>query len=183
MDGSRDYEKYCKNQDDDSLERLIRGYKDGLIFYICTFTGDIHTAEDIVEDTFVKLAVKKPRYNGKASFKTWLYRIAGNMAIDHLRKRKETVPLDKCEEMTPDELSLEEAYIRSEERIAVRRAMDVLAPDHRQILWLVYFEGMQVKEAAAVMRKSPHAAETLIYRARKALKAELEARGISGSLQ
>ncbi|MBQ7247291.1 MAG: RNA polymerase sigma factor [Lachnospiraceae bacterium] len=174
MAGSCDYEKYCREGDDEALERIIREFRDGLILYLRTFTGDIHTAEDIAEDTFVKIAVKKPRYNGKASFKTWLYRIAGNMAIDHLRRRRESVPIDDCGELTLDDISLEESYIRDEERIAVHRALGKLPGDYRQILWLVYFEDMQVREAAAVMGRSVHAAETLIYRARRRMKEELE---------
>ena len=174
MAASCDYDKYCREGDDEALERIIREYRDGLMLYLRTFTGDIHTAEDIAEDAFVKIAVKKPRYNGKASFKTWLYRIAGNMAIDHLRKRRENVPIDDCGELTLDDISLEESYIRDEERIAVHRALGKLPGDYRQILWLVYFEDMQVRDAAAVMGRSVHAAETLIYRARRRMKEELE---------
>ncbi|MBQ5952291.1 MAG: sigma-70 family RNA polymerase sigma factor [Lachnospiraceae bacterium] len=173
MEGSSDYKDYC-NGDDQALARLIRDYKDGLIFYLRTFTGDIHTAEDLAEDTFVKLAVKKPRYNGSASFKTWLYRIAGNLAVDWRRKnRGRTVPLETCEDLPADEISQEQAFIREEERIAVHHAMRTLPEESQRILWLVYFEGYSVKDAGALMGKSAHAAETTIYRARQRLKEAL----------
>ena len=166
----KDYEDYRKG-DDEGLARIIRDHMDGLIMFLCTFTGDIHTAEDLAEDVFVKIAVKKPHYNGKASFKTWLYTIGRNMAIDKLRKKSaEWVPLDACAELSADERSLEAEYIRQEERIAVHRAMRALPPDYQQILWLVYFEGYQVKEAAQIMGKSTHAAEALISRARQKMK-------------
>ena len=76
--------------------------------------------------------------------------------------------------MESSDISLEESYIRDEERIAVHRALGKLPGDYRQILWLVYFEDMQVRDAAAVMGRSVHAAETLIYRARRRMKEELE---------
>lgn len=174
MNGGADYKAYCGG-DDEALARIIRDYKDGLIFYLRTFTGEIHSAEDLAEDTFVKLAVKKPRYNGKASFKTWLYTIAGNLAIDWLRKnRRQELPLEDCGELSADELSLEQAYIREEERIALHHAMRTLPEDYQRILWLVYFEEYSVKEAGGLMGKSAHAAETLIWRARRRLKEELE---------
>ena len=174
MHGAEDYKAYCGG-DDEALARLIRAYKDGLIFYLRTFTGEIHSAEDLAEDTFVKLAVKKPRYNGKASFKTWLYTIAGNMAIDWLRKnRRQELPMEDWTELSDDELSLEQAYIREEERIALHQAMRKLPEDYQRILWLVYFVEYSVKEAGGLMGKSAHAAESLIWRARQRLKEELQ---------
>ena len=154
---------------------LIRDYRDGLIFYLDTYVHDIRTAEELAEDTFVLLGVKKPKDKGKSSFKTWLYTIGRNIALGYLRKkrRRGDIPLDSCGELTSDEISLEEAYIREERRITVHRAMKTLSPDQRRILWLVYFEGLTVSEAAVLMKRSAHAAETLAYRARKALKAKL----------
>ena len=176
MDDSRNYEAYCRG-DDEGLARIISDYKDSLIFFLRTFTGDIHTAEDIAEETFVKIAVKKPRYNGKASFRTWLYRIASNTAIDLLRKKRlETVSLDDAE-LSSDEELLEESYLREEKKIAVHRAMRELPQDYQRILWLVYFEGLSVKEAAVLMDRSEHAAQTLIYRARRRMKEVLEQKG------
>ena len=69
------------------------------------------------------------------------------------------------------------AFLREERRISVHRALRRLKPDYRQVLWLVYFDDLTHREAAAVMKKSVHATETLVYRARHALKAELEREG------
>ena len=55
--------------------------------------------------------------------------------------------------------------------------MNKLKPEYRQVLWLVYFEGMTNKEAAAVMKKSVHNIETLVSRARKSLRKQLETEG------
>ena len=172
MEDRQNYEAYCRG-DDEGLARIISDYKDSLIFFLRTFTGDIHTAEE----TFVKLAVKKPRYNGKASFKTWLYKIASNTAIDLLRKKRlEALPLEDAE-LSSDEADLEESYIREAKKIAVHRAMRELPQDYQRILWLVYFEGLSVKEAAVLMDRSEHAAQTLIYRARQRMKEVLEQKG------
>ena len=67
--GASSYRRFLEGDDDSFLE-IIKEYKDGLIFYLESFTRNIHTAEDLMEDTFLRLAVKKPRYAETASFKT-----------------------------------------------------------------------------------------------------------------
>ena len=72
-----------------------------------------------------------------------------------------------------------ESYLRDERKQIVHRALGRLIDSHREVLWLVYFENLSVKEAAEVLGKSPHAAESLIHRARLSMKAELEKEGIT----
>ena len=71
----------------------------------------------------------------------------------------------------------ETAYLRQERKLAVHRAMGKLKREYRQILWLLYFEDFTCREAAAVMKRSVHSVETLAYRARRALKTQLEQEG------
>ena len=179
--GSQSYRRFLAG-DDSGLAEIIRDYGDGLILYLNSIVNRLSEAELLAEDTFVRLAVKKPRDNGKGSFRTWLYAIGRNIAIDHLRKqrRQKTVPLEDAEQWQYEQQALEEAYIREEGRIRVHRAMEALKPEYRQVLWLVYFEGFSCREAAGIMGKSVHGAETLAYRARLALKALLEQEGFDG---
>ena len=177
--GASSYRRFRDCGDESGLVEIIRDYKDGLIFYLNSFVGNIRTAEELAEDTFVLLGTRKPKDKGKGSFKTWLYTIGRNVAIDHLRRcaKAEELSIDGIAELISDEESLEEAYIREERRIAVHRAMRNLKPEYRQVLWLIYFEDFSNKETAAVMKKSVHNIETLAYRARKSLKSQLEAEG------
>ena len=85
--------------------------------------------------------------------------------------------MEDCDAITQSGESLEESYIREEDKVTVHRAMRSLSPDQRQILWLVYFEDLSVAEAASVMKRSLHAAEALACRARKALKEKLMTEG------
>ena len=178
--GSESYRRYLEG-DDQGMAELVRDYKDGLILYLNSIVRNIHTAEDLTEDTFVKLAVKKPPDRGGASFRTWLYAMGRHQAIDWLRRtrRRPELSLEELRELTADQAGLEADYLREERKIAVHRAMGQLKKEYRQILWLVYFEGFAVKDAAWVMGKSAHAGETLIYRARQALKQILEQEGFS----
>ncbi len=176
--GACSYRRFLDG-DDDGFVEIIRDYKDGLQIYLCSITGNVFVAEDITEETFVKIITKKPRFSGKSSFKTWLYTIGRNTAIDFLRKnsRKEEVPLDEITELRSEEKLLEEAYIKDEEKRELHKAIKKLPAIYRQALWLTYFEDLSNKETAGIMKKSVHNVETILYRARIALKEELEKEG------
>ena len=176
--GESSYRRYLDG-DDEGIVEIIRDYKDGLIFFLCGFTRDIAEAEELCEETFVKLAVNKPEFKGLSSFKTFLYTIARNTALDWKRTRRPYVSLDDVAELEADERSLEEEYLREERRISVRHAMEKLKDNYREVLWLTYFEELSNKETAAVMGKSVHGIETLVYRARNALKKQLEKEGFT----
>ena len=172
--GASSYRRFLDG-DESGLVEIIKDYKDGLILYLNGFVSNLHTAEELAEDTFVKLGVKKPRDSKKCSFKTWLYTIARNVAIDYLRKNRRN-SVEELTEFIGGE-SLESEYIREEQKIIIHRAMLKLKPEYRQVLWLIYFEGMKTKDASMVMKKSVHNIEVLSYRARLALKSELEKEG------
>ena len=76
-------------------------------------------------------------------------------------------------------MSLEHDYIREERKIVIRKAMKNLNNDYRQVLWLIYFEGLSNKETASVMGKTIHNIETIVYRARQSLKSELIKEGFN----
>ena len=178
--GSDSYRRYRENGDESGLIEIIRDYKDGLILYLTSIVSDVHTAEDLTEDTFVLLGTKKPKDKGKSSFKTWLYTIGRNIAIDYLRrqKRRSEQPLDTAGDISDDEADIERAYLRQEQKITLHRALRKLKTEYRQVLWLEYFEQLSMKETAAIMKKSVHSTEMLASRARKALKAQLGKEGI-----
>lgn len=175
MDDAIDSYRRFLSGDNSGLEEIIGVYRDGLMIYLNGFVGDICIAEELTEETFVKLVLKRPRFLQRSAFKTWLYAIARNLAFDHLRRHsgKSNISLDNCPELTADEEALERSYIRQEDKILLHRAMRKLKREYRQILWLIYFEGFTHKEAARIMRRSTHSAETLSYRARQALKRNL----------
>ena len=178
--GSDSYRRYRENGDESGLIEIIRDYKDGLILYLTSIVSDVHTAEDLTEDTFVLLGTKKPKDKGKSSFKTWLYTIGRNIAIDYLRrqKRRSEQPLDTAGDISDDEADTERAYLRLEQKITLHRALRKLKTEYRQVLWLEYFEQLSMKETADIMKKSVHSTEMLASRARKALKAQLGKEGI-----
>ena len=177
--GASSYRRFRDNGDESGLVEIIRDYKDGLILYLNSFVGNIHIAEELAEETFVLLGIKKPKDKGICSFKTWLYTIGRNIAVDYLRhkSKQNEFSIEEIAELVSDEHNIEFSYIKEERKIVVHQALKNLKFEYQQILWLVYFEGLSNKEAAVVMKKSIHNIETLVYRARRALKTQLEKEG------
>lgn len=156
------------------LTDIIRDYRDGLVLYLNGIVQNISTAEELAEDVFVKLVMKRPHFASDSSFKTWLYAIGRNTAISYIRRQKYIhIPLENCPELTDDEKNLEQQYIQKEQQMILHSTMKNLKTEYRQVLWLIYFEGFSQKETARIMGKSVHNVETLAYRARQALKAKL----------
>ncbi|MEE0980453.1 MAG: RNA polymerase sigma factor [Acutalibacteraceae bacterium] len=173
--GAGSYRRFLDG-DDDGFVEIIKDYKNGLMFYINGIVCNLHTAEDLTEETFVKIVTKKPHFSGKSSFKTWIYAIGRNVTLDYLRKNSEikAYPSEEKIYLSADEEDFEKTFLKEERKIILHRAMCRLKPEYRQILWLIYFEDFSNKEAAKIMKKKVHNIEVLVSRARKALKEDLE---------
>ena len=179
--GASSYRRFREYNDENGLVEIIKEYKDGLIFFLAGIVGDITKAEELAEDTFVLIGVKKPRDSKKGSFKTWLYTIGRNLAIDYLRRKNrcKEVIFDDDFEISSEEHDLEMSFIRQERNIVIHQTIRILKSEYQQVLWLIYFEEMSIKEAAMVMKKTVHSVETLVYRARRSLKVNLEKKGVT----
>lgn len=179
MNGVNDnYSIFYESGDKNAFAEIIKEYRDGLIFYINGIVCNLQTAEEIAEDTFVLLYVKKPKDKETGSFKTWLYTIGRNLAYNHLKKlsKNKTVYLENYVNVAAD-TDIEKLYIKSERNNNLHKAISKLKYEYRQVLYLIYFENFSIKDTAKIMKKSVHNTETLVYRARKALKTQLEKDG------
>ena len=178
--GASSYRRYLEG-DDEGIADIVREYKDGLILDLNGYVDNLYTAEDLTEDTFFKLMTKKPRFSGRSSFKTWLYTIGRNIAVDWIRRESKQTELspEDMEQYQKDESNLESTYIREERKRAVHRSLRKLPPDYRAVLWLVYFEDFSGREAAAILRKNDRQMKNLLYRAKQSLKSELEKEGFT----
>ncbi len=164
--------------DDDELVVIIDTYHQGLSLYLNSIVKNICEAEEIMQETFVKLAVKKPKFNGKSTFKTWLYAIARNCAMNYLRERSRYTdrPIDEGFQLS-DETDIEQQYLIEERKIQLHTAMKKLKPGYAQVLYLKYFEDFDADSIARIMKKSKRQIGDLTYRAKNALRLELERMG------
>ena len=175
-----DAERYRRflDGDDNGLIEIIDEYHEGMSLYLNSIVNNMSLADDIVQDTFVKLAIKKPPFRGKCSFKTWLFTIARNCAIDHLRKDQKISDLSLDEHLAiSDVADTEKEYFKEEQKKELYKAMKRLNPEYYQVLYLMYFEDLDTSDIARIMHKAKRQVSDLIFRARKSLKSELERKG------
>ena len=176
--GASSYRRFLDG-DDNGIVEIIREYKDGVMLYLNGFVQNIHVAEDLTEDTFLKLFVDRPYFAGRSTFKTWLYSIGRNVALCYLRRNAKlpVVSTDETEPVLADEANVERNYLRTEQKIQLHKALKGLKPEYRQVLYLIYFEGFRNDQVAIVMKKSKKQIENLVYRAKLSLESELEKEG------
>lgn len=176
--GASSYRRFLDG-DDKGIAEIVGEYKDGLILYLNGYVNNIFIAEELTEDTFFRLITKKPKFWGNSTFKSWLYAIGRNVAVDYLRHNSKTLntTIEDMENYLSEEESLEQYYIKEERKIVVHKALSELPTDYKTVLWLVYFEGFSSKEVTMVMKKNDRQIKNLLYRAKQSLKSKLDKEG------
>jgi len=181
--GAFDYQRYLDG-DDEGLVEIIKDYKDGLELFLNRYVGDLEIAEELTEDTFVRLFTKRPHFRPNATFKTWLYVIGRNLAISYLRKRRKVLmePFEEQDIRLQNQASnimvLEQEYLREERRIQVHRMLLELSPEYGRVLYLKFFEELTNEEIARILKKTKRQVENQLYQAKRAMREVLEREGI-----
>lgn len=160
----------------------------GAIYSLCyRMTGDPLEAEDLAQEAFLRLYRSVGGFRPNNRLRPWFRRIAVNVCLDALRKRREaTVPLEKLLETESQpraasrEEMPEEAYLSREVRVEVQRGLLKLSGDHRAVLVLRYLEELSYREIAEVLGVPVSTVETRLFRAKKMLAAVLAARDEGG---
>ena len=170
-----------------AFRELVRRYERPVFSLIFRMVRDRETAEDLAQDTFIKVLNHIDRYRPEFKLSSWLFKIANNVAIDFLRKRQlETVSLDgsphaatlaEIEATSFDvaarqETALEELESR-ELGPAIERAIASLRPEYRSCILLRHVEGRSYEEIAATLDLPLGTVKTYIHRARHQLREAL----------
>lgn len=155
---------------------------------IARMVGDAMTAEDLAQETFLKAFRRLSTYDRERKLSSWLFKIAHNTALDHLRRHSpDAVPLESSEEeetgglaavlADESERSPETAAQRGDLAAALAAAVARLRPEYREIVLLRYQEELPYQEIAEVTSLPLGTVKTHLHRARKELMAALEAAG------
>lgn len=169
------YQQFLSGSNE-AFELLVIKYKDHLIYFINRYTKNITVAEDLAQDAFVELLVHKERYDFSVSFKTYLFTIGRNKAVDYIRKNQRVWFVDELPEQA-DEAGLEQSVIQEDSKKLLYQTMKKLKPDYQAAISLIDLEGMSYAQAANVLGKSDAQMKILIHRARKGLKKLMEREG------
>lgn len=134
--------------DTSAYRHLVERYQTGLIIYCEQLVKDRQEAEDIAQETFIKAYEKLAEFDpDKARFSTWLYRIAANKAIDHLRKSKHKVEVPNVEELAD---AASQSTLNHDEILAIRTAVDNLEPPIiSEVIKAYYWQGKSYQAIAS----------------------------------
>ncbi|MDR7869392.1 MAG: RNA polymerase sigma factor [Tissierellaceae bacterium] len=160
-----------------AFESLVINHKDNLIYFISRYTGgDLYMAEDIAQDVFAYIFVYKEKYDLKHGFKTFIYTLGRNKAIDYVRKqsRLKLVPHHIENEILYEENTLEEKVIKDEEKRLLLTNLKKLNPNYERAIYLANFEELSYEDISKILGKTLGQTKILIHRARKALKEKFE---------
>ena len=167
-----------KRHDPQLLDELIVQYQYRLLRYLLYLTGNRELAEDLFQETWMRVLVRGAQFNGNSRFDTWLFTIARNLVID-LRRRRSMASLEEmCEagdEERPFEVASQEktpfdhlASMESGQLVA--DALLTLDPLHREVLVLRFHEEMSLEEIARMTRAPLSTVKSRLYRGLAALK-------------
>lgn len=162
---------------------LIRRYQNRLVSFLNGIVRNVETAHDLTQEVFVKVYNALDRYDPKYKFSTWIFRIAHNRAIDHLRKRRlPTTPVERKNpgDDTTWELPLESRDpspyrdARNRERgIAIREAIEELPEDYRELISLRHYAELSYDEIATLKEMPLGTVKNKLFRGRQMLKEKL----------
>jgi RNA polymerase sigma-70 factor (ECF subfamily) len=141
--------------------------------YLARLTGNVTLADDLLQEAYCRMLRANPENLHEGQRKSYLYRVATNLARDHYRRAKfESPPQEGAQvERTEDPL---------EWRSDVERALEEVRPQEREMLWLAYVEGASHREIAEVTGCKEASVRPMLFRARQKLAALLRARGFGG---
>ena len=140
-----------------SLEELINRHRSRIYTYIYLMVKDQHLAEDVFQDTFIKVikSLRDGKYRDDGKFLSWVVRIAHNLIIDHFRKKKKMNLLSHDEygadylfSQNNSSLNVEEGYVQTQISKDIRTLIDELPPDQREVVILRHYIGLSFKEIA-----------------------------------
>ncbi|HEV7704549.1 MAG TPA: sigma-70 family RNA polymerase sigma factor [Gemmatimonadaceae bacterium] len=171
-----------------AFRELVRRYERPVFSLIFRMVRDRETAEDLAQDTFIKVLNNIDRYRPEFKLSSWLFKIANNVTIDHLRRRQlATVSLDgsphaaTAAEAQATSLDVEsrgqsalEAIESRELGSAIEQAIGKLRPEYRSCILLRHVEGRSYEEIAATLDLPLGTVKTYIHRARHELREALE---------
>lgn len=163
------FRHYLATGSEDDLRELLVRYREGLTLFAYEIVHNLEDAEEIMLDSLAVVASGTARFDGRSSFRTWLFAIARRQAASRLRRRHiQEVPFEDCMDETTS--PVDARLMREERHQRLFQALDQLSPDYREALYLLYFEEMSNEEVARVMHKSPKQIYNLVHRGRQALK-------------
>lgn len=181
-----DWVRAAQRGDPDAFGRLVRACDRGVLRLAWNMLRSVEEAQEVYQETFLRAYRNLHSFRADSDFQTWLYRIASNVCLDYLRKRKTRreatlgapsddgarQPLDLAVEARP-EADPQRLLLNRMIADRIRHALDQLTPRERLVFELRHFHGMRLKQIGQIVGASEEAAKTCLFRATQKLRAAL----------
>lgn len=172
-----------------SFEELVRRYQRPIAAYVYRMVGDYDAALDLTQEVFIKVYNSLSRYRSEFKFSTWIYKIAHNAAIDHLRRyavREQALASEfdgepRIVSIESRRLTPEQESEREERRSEIESVVDELSPAYRELIVLRHSHDLSYDEIAEVTGLPLGTVKNRLFRARDAMRELLLRRGITSA--
>lgn len=165
--------------DEKAFEEIVRRYQRQVANIIYLTLGNREEVDDLSQEVFVRMFRSLNRFEFDSSLYSWIYRIAVNLCIDEIRKKRirKLIPLDfftekklEGEKRSKESSTGSDELLLKEKQEIVRSALDKLSPVHRTVILLREYQDLTYGEIAKTLRISPQAVKSRIFRAREELR-------------
>lgn len=165
---------------DDRFKDIVDNYELMVTNTCYGFVNSIEDANDLAQEVFIEVWKNLDLFRGDSKVSTWIYRIAVNKSLNHLRQFKNNIILCALESIKENIFSYESEFIHDENEDKkakirlLRKAIDKLPERQKSIFVLFYYEGLDCKEISEITNSSTSVVESLLFRARLNLKKKLK---------
>lgn len=154
--------------DEKAFEHLFTRYREAIRQLLQQRAGSLDDADDLLQETFVKVYLHLESYNHQYTFGQWVYTIARNTFIDYVRRRQEELPIDeRFKAPASSTPTPEESVIRRQQRDQIEHILSALRPQYRRLIEMRFFEEYTYEEIAEKLQMPMGTIKTQIHRARE----------------
>ncbi len=180
-DDAKTISQGLSRRDPDLLDHLIEQYQQRLYRYLIFLTSNPALAEDLFQETWIRVLERGHQFNGRCKFESWLFAIARNLVIDVSRRKKMASLEDLANPETelaydpPDDhaISALQLLVTRENEQAVQVSLEKIAPYYREVLLLRFHEELNLEEIAGILATPVSTVKSRLYRGLTAMKSAL----------
>lgn len=174
-------QRVARRRDRQAFEQLYGEYAPRIFRFVVRMIRDETKAEEVTNDVMVEVWKAAGNFEGRSSLSTWIFSIARFRALNAIRgKRVVTTDIDEAANVSDEREDPMKATDAGQQGKVLRKALDQLTPEHREVVELTFFQGLNYKDIARITECPENTVKTRMFHARKKLKPILESLGLTG---